>query len=132
MRQKPEEAKLVRRLVLAASGALCRRVHMRIALYLFRLLALGDMRLLPGQRRVVAEVFMACRLCCLDAHCGRQLRTHCAPSVGTLLSESWRNVFFALRLQISRTVADVEFMHARNRVRECSDSARAFPPKNVA
>lgn len=60
---------------------------------------------------------MACRLRCLDAHCGRQLRTHFAPSVEMLLSESWRNFFFALSLYISCTVADVEFMHARNRVR---------------
>ena len=114
----PELATFFRRLVLAASGGVFRRFELSLSRRPWVLAGVADVRRPLRDRREICADFVSKSACCLDWGFSRVLRQRYAlVSIEVFMSPLWQEVLVAWAEHVSMTIADCEFMHARNRRR---------------
>ena len=132
IRDFPEQALTTRRLILAASAGVVRRLSKLVKEFPWLMLSLGDLRREDG--RSVAEKFVSTSWCCLPPGLARMLHTrvlgkyrgpHTSEdhvrglSVNALISPAWRHYFFGMPFSIFGSIACVEKRHRHHRSLAC-------------
>ena len=117
IRDFPDQARVVRRLVLAAIAGVHRRFSKLTSEFPWLLMGLGDLRRRDG--RDIAERFInKTKLCCLPPGLSRTLHSR-GLAVDDLLSPQWRRYFFGVAYSIFGSIACVEKRHNHHRKLAC-------------